>query len=154
MYRFLLQRSGSLNAKLFSRRYAPFWVGPAFVLNTEQSSRFANRDLSWQDSRTFSSSASMTNVVVEETINSNGTDLSGKNAALKENNTVGEVKAACGDLPNDAEEEEEEQEEMFVDAHESFQNRTKEWGGPRRGGRFPEPTRFGDWERKGRCSDF
>ncbi|DBA02712.1 TPA: hypothetical protein N0F65_010537 [Lagenidium giganteum] len=29
-----------------------------------------------------------------------------------------------------------------------------EWGGPKRGGKFKEPTRFGDWERKGRCSDF
>ncbi|NXD53962.1 SDHF4 factor, partial [Corvus moneduloides] len=27
---------------------------------------------------------------------------------------------------------------------------TKERGGPR----GPEPTRFGDWERKGRCIDF
>ncbi|KAF1336022.1 hypothetical protein FI667_g696, partial [Globisporangium splendens] len=30
----------------------------------------------------------------------------------------------------------------------------KEYGGPQRGGKFKEPTRFGDWERKGRCSDF
>lgn len=27
---------------------------------------------------------------------------------------------------------------------------TKEQGGPR----GPEPTRYGDWERKGRCVDF
>ena len=27
---------------------------------------------------------------------------------------------------------------------------TGEWGGPR----GPEPTRFGDWEVKGRCTDF
>lgn len=27
---------------------------------------------------------------------------------------------------------------------------TKEIGGPQ----GPEPTRFGDWEQKGRCSDF
>ena len=32
--------------------------------------------------------------------------------------------------------------------------RTKEWGGPTKGGSAPEPTRFGDWERKGRCTDF
>jgi len=50
--------------------------------------------------------------------------------------------------------EEDEEEEMFVDAHESFEIKGKEWGGPRRGGRLPEPTRFGDWERKGRCTDF
>ena len=29
-----------------------------------------------------------------------------------------------------------------------------EWGGPTRGGELAEPTRFGDWERKGRCTDF
>jgi hypothetical protein len=32
--------------------------------------------------------------------------------------------------------------------------KTGEWGGPTRGGTRPEPTRFGDWERKGRCTDF
>lgn len=31
---------------------------------------------------------------------------------------------------------------------------TGEWGGPTKGGQAPEPTRFGDWERKGRCTDF
>jgi hypothetical protein len=31
---------------------------------------------------------------------------------------------------------------------------TGEWNGPTRGGINPEPTRFGDWERKGRCTDF
>lgn len=31
---------------------------------------------------------------------------------------------------------------------------TQEWGGPTKGGVMPEPTRFGDWERKGRCTDF
>mmetsp|Transcript_1776 Transcript_1776/g.2385 ORF Transcript_1776/g.2385 Transcript_1776/m.2385 type:complete len:109 (-) Transcript_1776:56-382(-) len=51
--------------------------------------------------------------------------------------------------------EEEEQEEMFVDPYFTFEYSTaREWGGPTRGGRLPEPTRFGDWERKGRCSDF
>ena len=33
-------------------------------------------------------------------------------------------------------------------------DKTGEWGGPTRGGSMPEPTRFGDWERKGRCTDF
>ena len=60
---------------------------------------------------------------------------------------------ACGDV-GDVDDDEMEQEEMFVDPHESFEFPTREWGGPRRGGRFPEPTRYGDWERKGRCSDF
>lgn len=54
----------------------------------------------------------------------------------------------------DDDDDEMEQEEMFVEAHESFGHGQKEWGGPRRGGRLPEPTRFGDWERKGRCTDF
>jgi hypothetical protein len=60
---------------------------------------------------------------------------------------------ACGDVSE--EDEEIEQEEMFVDPHESFEHQNvREWNGPRRGGRYPEPTRYGDWERKGRCSDF
>lgn len=54
----------------------------------------------------------------------------------------------------DDDDDEMEQEEMFVKPHESFEFRTMEWGGPRRGGRLPEPTRYGDWERKGRCTDF
>lgn len=48
------------------------------------------------------------------------------------------------------EEEDEEYEEMFVKT--TFGE--LEWGGPLRGGRLPEPTRFGDWERKARCTDF
>ncbi len=64
------------------------------------------------------------------------------------------AKESCGDLDNDDDDDEMEQEEMFVDAHEAFEFKTLEWGGPRRGGRLPEPTRYGDWERKGRCSDF
>mmetsp|Transcript_18385 Transcript_18385/g.54622 ORF Transcript_18385/g.54622 Transcript_18385/m.54622 type:complete len:103 (+) Transcript_18385:186-494(+) len=40
-------------------------------------------------------------------------------------------------------------EDMFVDT-----SMGREWGGPTRGGRMPEPTRFGDWERKGRATDF
>ena len=64
--------------------------------------------------------------------------------------------AACGDVDSDSDgdDDELEMEEMFVDAHPSFEHKMVEWGGPRRGGRFPEPTRYGDWERKGRCSDF
>mmetsp|Transcript_5316 Transcript_5316/g.7876 ORF Transcript_5316/g.7876 Transcript_5316/m.7876 type:complete len:97 (-) Transcript_5316:357-647(-) len=51
-------------------------------------------------------------------------------------------------------EDEMEQEEMFVRADQSLGHTKLEWGGPRRGGRLKEPTRFGDWERKGRCTDF
>ena len=47
------------------------------------------------------------------------------------------VVEACGDLDDDDDDEMEE-EEMFVDAHPSFEHQLPEWGGPRRGGRFPE----------------
>jgi len=45
--------------------------------------------------------------------------------------------------------EDDDMEEMFVQGPAGM-----EWGGPTRGGARPEPTRFGDWERKGRTSDF
>lgn len=35
-------------------------------------------------------------------------------------------------------------------AHKTVMKHPKEFGGPK----GPEPTRFGDWEQKGRCSDF
>ena len=54
---------------------------------------------------------------------------------------------ACG-TPLDPLAEEEEEPVAMVDPS------TGEWGGPTRGGTRPEPTRFGDWERNGRCSDF
>ena len=60
-----------------------------------------------------------------------------------------EALSACGDV--DEEEDDEEYEDMFVKT--SFGG-SIEWGGPLRGGRMPEPTRFGDWERKGRCTDW
>lgn len=44
--------------------------------------------------------------------------------------------------------------QQFVEADECLGTKEREWGGPRRGGRMPEPTRYGDWERKGRCTDF
>jgi len=37
----------------------------------------------------------------------------------------------------------------FTDA-KKLEDSSKEFGGPR----GKEPTRFGDWEQKGRCSDF
>lgn len=62
--------------------------------------------------------------------------------------------SACG-AAADVADDEMEQEEMFVEPHESFEfQNVREWNGPRRGGRLPEPTRYGDWERKGRCTDF
>jgi hypothetical protein len=37
----------------------------------------------------------------------------------------------------------------FVDAN-AYNEERGEWNGPR----GAEPTRFGDWEQKGRCTDF
>lgn len=49
------------------------------------------------------------------------------------------------------EDEEDELEDMFVEGPSLGKI---EWGGPTRGGRRPEPTRYGDWDRNGRVSDF
>jgi len=57
-------------------------------------------------------------------------------------------------IPDDPEDDAEVMEEMFVKPDVSLGHNHLEWGGPRRGGRFEEPTRFGDWERNGRCSDW
>ena len=40
-------------------------------------------------------------------------------------------------------EDEDMMEDMFVDPHYSLGHDRQEWGGPTRGGRFSEPTRFG-----------
>lgn len=62
-----------------------------------------------------------------------------------------EIDSKCGPIDD----EEMEQEEMFVTSDPILgHGKIQEWGGPRRGGRLAEPTRFGDWERKGRCTDF
>lgn len=55
---------------------------------------------------------------------------------------------ACG-IDENNNEPEDDLEEMFVEGPAGL-----EWGGPTRGGRRPEPTRYGDWERNGRVSDF
>ena len=62
----------------------------------------------------------------------------------------------CTLTPEELEEKDDEmeQEDMFIEPHEILGTNKLEWGGPRRGGRLAEPTRFGDWERKGRCTDF
>ncbi|KAG2700700.1 hypothetical protein I3760_06G009900 [Carya illinoinensis] len=53
------------------------------------------------------------------------------------------------DIQNETEDDHQEEEEDGDD--DDFVNKaTGEVGGPR----GPEPTRFGDWERNGRCSDF
>lgn len=49
----------------------------------------------------------------------------------------------------EAEDPEADMEDMFIQGPAGI-----EWGGPTRGGKRPEPTRYGDWERKGRATDF
>ncbi|GMJ14966.1 hypothetical protein HRI_005165800 [Hibiscus trionum] len=44
----------------------------------------------------------------------------------------------------------EEEEEESGDGEDRVNKETGEVGGPK----GPEPTRYGDWERNGRCSDF
>ena len=56
------------------------------------------------------------------------------------------LKEECGTLPDE--------EDDLSDMVPMIDSKTGEWGGPTKGGSMPEPTRFGDWERKGRCTDF
>ena len=56
--------------------------------------------------------------------------------------------ALCGPLPSD------DAAAAEADAVPMVDPASGEWGGPTKGGKRPEPTRFGDWERSGRCSDF
>jgi len=71
----------------------------------------------------------------------------------KEDHVEGEITSSCG-TPPDEDDDDDYTEEMFVQPHSSIGHQFVEWGGPTRGGRLSEPTRFGDWERKGRCTDF
>ena len=64
------------------------------------------------------------------------------------NNNSNNNKCSTND-DNDDEDDLVELEEMFVMGPKGM-----EWNGPTRGGQRPEPTRYGDWERKGRTSDF
>ena len=54
--------------------------------------------------------------------------------------------AACGPAPAAGDD--------LSDPVSNVDPKTGEWGGPTKGGTMPEPTRFGDWERKGRCSAY
>ena len=73
-------------------------------------------------------------------------------ASQSQSQSTSVTDSKCGPVEED---DEMEQEEMFVTSDPSLGlGKIQEWGGPRRGGRLAEPTRFGDWERKGRCTDF
>jgi hypothetical protein len=54
-----------------------------------------------------------------------------------------------GAAEDEDEDEDDDMVEMFIMGPGGM-----EWGGPTRGGKHPEPTRYGDWEQKGRCTDF
>lgn len=53
-------------------------------------------------------------------------------------------------MDNKREKQEQKDESPAIDTQETINQRPQEIGGP--GG--PEPTRYGDWERRGRCIDF
>lgn len=72
--------------------------------------------------------------------------VAGKDAgreAKKDDAPEPEEASACGEVDDEDD-----------DIVQMIDPATGEWGGPTRGGTMPEPTRFGDWERKGRCTDF
>jgi len=72
----------------------------------------------------------------------------------QENNDIEGVRTSSCGPPPDEDDDDDYTEEMFVQPHFTIGHQFVEWGGPTRGGRLSEPTRFGDWERKGRCTDF
>lgn len=55
---------------------------------------------------------------------------------------------------SDAEKTETKTEEVKKDPYAKFPDATNPETGEIGGPLGPEPTRYGDWERKGRCSDF
>ena len=66
--------------------------------------------------------------------------------ALSRAATAAPLEEACGTPPA--------ADDDLADLVSNVDPKTGEWGGPTKGGSMPEPTRFGDWERKGRCTDF
>ena len=94
-------------------------------------------------------------VTIESSKNNTNTEQS--TTPIESSSSSSESGSSCSQgIPNiDNDDEEEEQEEMFVTSDPILGvGSIPEWGGPRRGGSLKEPTRFGDWERKGRCTDF
>ena len=99
---------------------------------------------------TFFASDVQRKLMIVQGLSSSSTEGYGLAKSLKEPaiSTKGIIKEACGTEPS-VDDEDDDMEEMFVQGPAGM-----EWGGPTRGGQRPEPTRFGDWERKGRTSDF
>ncbi len=99
--------------------------------------------------RYFASTSGLVEVTVSTVQGKNVRDLE-STSSIPDDNATG----IQNDEGAEVDEDEMEQEDMFVQPDITLGTDKVEWGGPRRGGRFEEPTRFGDWERKGRCSDF
>ena len=85
--------------------------------------------------------------------NAGGADASRPSISTDESTCSHGISTDPNLLDNELDDEE-DMEEMFVEPDACLGTSEIEWGGPRRGGKFAEPTRFGDWERKGRCTDF
>nr|KYP49334.1 UPF0369 protein C6orf57 [Cajanus cajan] len=64
-------------------------------------------------------------------------------------NPINEQAQAPQESPHDESKQSHEPKEKDED-NDSYNKETGEIGGPK----GPEPTRYGDWERNGRCSDF
>ena len=72
-------------------------------------------------------------------------------AEKKKNSSYGEIPKNSGIVTNETKQQHvQEGEEDDEDMVEMFNDETGEWNGPR----GLEPTRYGDWESKGRCWDF
>jgi len=69
--------------------------------------------------------------------------------AAKDKEPLRKAKTPLGRLDMN-EENEQKNKDVLEKFPEDVNPVTKEQGGPR----GPEPTRYGDWERKGRCVDF
>lgn len=85
---------------------------------------------------------------VKETENKRSLGTSNVHVNKTESKKLNNIASLDTELESDIEEED-EMEDMFIEGPAGI-----EWNGPTRGGRRPEPTRYGDWERKGRVSDF
>lgn len=93
---------------------------------------------------------SLFNITVDRTIGAPKKEaLEPVKVTTSSNKIAGKEEAASKCGPEEDPDDLDEMEEMFIEGPAGI-----EWNGPTRGGKRPEPTRYGDWERKGRASDF
>ena len=112
----------------------------AATMVTRHSLAFTARQLTLSSSRIPDRAASINALLSQSSIISVE-----KTSKIKAENIDGK----CSSEANEDASVDDELENMFHDGPCGV-----EWNGPTRGGRRPEPTRYGDWERKGRVSDF